>query len=135
MLSILVVAPVFLFLILGWNHNTFSQDNGNDWRLIGTSAGGEKIHISPSRTVRKRTGLSRGWFKVIMPETEEKTSEMVALLQFNCAEGKMRILQVTAYRRSGKEDSTNSPTEWEYPPPHSAGEIEFRTICRPIKSK
>ena len=108
------------------------QNNKDDWRNVGDWKMREKvytIYYSPSRTVRKN-GLVRAWFKVTYPK-DDRTSQLLTLVQFNCQTGKYRLLQQSIFSRDGGGTGSIKPTEWQYPDPESVPEIEYRLICRP----
>jgi hypothetical protein len=56
------------------------------------------------------------------------------LMQFNCREGKYRILQQSIFHRNGGGTGSIKPTEWQYPVPESAPEIEYKVICHQARS-
>ena len=112
-------------------NSVFSQDNKDDWRSIGTLTQRAEIYsvyYSPSRIVR-RDGVVRAWFKIVDPEASNN-SHSFNLMQFNCREGKYRILQQSIFYRNGGGTGSIKPTEWQYPVPESAPEMEYKAICQ-----
>ena len=128
-------AVIAILLSLGEaTQSAFSQKKAaSSWVFIGVTPQNARLYYSPSRTLRQRTGLIRGWFKVVLPESNTETDQMVGLSQVNCPQGRMRILQNTIYFRDGRTRFEGQPTEWEYPTPESLSELVFKRMCRPAK--
>ena len=113
-----------------------SQDDKDDWRSIGTlslRAGIYSVYYSRRRIVR-RNGVVRGWFKVVEPEASS-SSHSYTLVQFNCREGKYRLLQQSIFNRNGGGTGSIKPTEWQYPVPVSVPELEYWVMCQQARVK
>ena len=142
-----IVGAVFLMLT-GWGftgNSTKANDlrvkseldhhqKENDWTYIGTSKEGVKLSYSPERTV-KRGGLIQAWFKGEHPDSDQKISSDISLLEFNCPKGTYRLLQGTLFFRDGSTSSSNQPSAWEHPLPDSVAEMEFNQVCRKTSSR
>ena len=130
LLVILIAAVAFS------GNSVHSQDGKDDWRSIGTLTlreGIYSVYYSPGRRVR-RNGLVRAWFKIIEPEASS-SSHSYFLVQFNCREGKYRLLQQTIFNRNGGGTGSIKPTAWQYPDPESVPEMQYRAICHQARSQ
>jgi len=105
------------------------DQNGDDWRYVGTTKLDVKLYYSPERIVQQ-AGLIQSWFKAVYPDSDKRISYSIALHEFNCRKGTYRLLQGTLFFRDGSARTANEPSAWERPLPGSLAELEFRQICR-----
>ena len=101
-----------------------------EWQLVATATDGVEVYYSPRRTVRKGKGIIRTWIKYVHPENSQTVeSSSIMLEEFDCADQKYRVLQVTDYYRAGGGRSSARSGGWMYITPESVLEAVFETIC------
>jgi hypothetical protein len=119
--------PAAIMLITLASNLTFSQEG--IWKYVTRSVAGMEVYYAPRRTVRRANGIVRTWVRFVEPETEKVEDETIGLYEFDCKEGRYRVLQETKYYRSGSGTTNSRVSSWFYATPGSVTETLSTRVC------
>lgn len=117
----LLIAACLLSVVL-----TNAQVADNRWIYITSSGNGTKVYLE--NTYKERAnGIRIIWKKSV----EKNGSYSIILKEYDCQQGKSRIIRVTEYNRNGNVVDTGSLSDsnWDSPVPDSVGEDLFNKVC------
>jgi hypothetical protein len=101
-----------------------AQDQ-NGWMLLGRADDGTLEYVQPGAD--SDAGYKRLWNKATN-DPQHPGLEIVSLVEIDCAEHRIRTLQVDAYRQGDVVDS-GGPHEWTYITPGTVGHNEEKVAC------
>ncbi len=104
----------------------------NEWVPLGlTDDGNGAIAVRADRQILNGEGMTirRAWAWIVYDQPQDGVQQMKALMEFNCRQWTMRIIQTSITFRDGV--SNNGPFEGgaEYIYPGSMGEIAATAVC------
>ncbi len=111
------------------------------WHYVTSSADHAKYYIADTKRIKG--GIVRTWVKQINSPYELQariadnrdyslalqTKELVTLEEYDCSEGKSRVISITDYKSNGEISTSNVRGEWTYHIPETVGEVIADYLC------
>jgi hypothetical protein len=102
---------------------------GAEWVYIGESDIGEKHYLKKDTANILPKNIIRLWNKVTYSDRNNKYKEVVTYMEWDCKEGKNRLLKFTAYPWYGSPETMTPPSKWRYPVLNTAEYDIYRIAC------
>ena len=102
---------------------------GSEWVYIGESDIGEKHYLKKDTANVLPENIVRLWNKVTYSDRRNKYKEVVTYIEWDCAKGKSRHLQFTAYPWFGSPDAFTPPQRWRYPVSDTIEYDIYKIVC------
>lgn len=111
-----------------------AQDNSSDerWVRVVRDTGRGVTHFVDMRSIRAGNGHRLAWVKDVPTELRNGVREYRSLIEFNCQDPSMRVLQTVTYFQDRTTQSAVGQIGWirVIPDFEDASDVIHRRVCR-----
>ena len=111
----------------------FTANAHAEWTFVGGGANGDNFYIDKSRLKKTNNGYRTWESSDYGTTTKIGESSSVALVEYDCAEERSRILEMLNFKKHMGQGnafhSTSGTTAWAYTPPNSIAESILKAVC------
>jgi hypothetical protein len=104
-----VIFPIIIIALLSISTVAY----GAEWELISIDTDDMSIYVDTQNTSRISDNIIRAWIKTLVVDNSNPLY-IIDYTEFDCRENKSRVLQTTAYFKSGNTLTQKEPAQWAY---------------------
>lgn len=101
-----------------------------DWVFVAENLSGNTFYIDRETIRTMPNGYKRAWVRSYFSKpTDYGDTGYRSLSEFDCREGRYREMQITWFKGEDVSTQENTPREWRYAAPETAGESSLNFVC------
>ncbi len=101
-----------------------------DWVFVAEALNGHKWYVDRDSIRTMPNGNKRAWERQVYAKPlESRFTSSKILREYDCREGRFRLLQATVYKGEGVTRWITDTMEWIYVPPGSPAEARHNYVC------
>lgn len=98
-----------------------------DWILVYSTD--DEKHYMDGASIKQTNRTFRVWERVEYVRHSAGWVSSMAYVEYDCAENRTRLLQLTAYYKSGSSRTTSEPLGWSFTTPETIGSHKANIVC------
>ncbi len=98
-----------------------------EWDYVNSTPDGRDYYVN--RKIKFAHNSHRVWIKITCSNDTNMPTEALDLAEFDCVDGRCRVIQSVEYYRDGHTMGSDEPGKWSYVVPETVFETIMKRVC------